>query len=172
MTARILILAAAAGAVLLAACEGRVGRDGEAAAENATVLAGSAEEGTFSIDAPGFEMKVSIPESIQNRANVESDARIIPPGATFRGIHVQADEGAAESGVEMRFSDPRPPQELARWYRTERGGGEFSIASTQRQGEGFLLAGETRERDRFTVRLEPRRDGGTAGRLTIRDSGS
>lgn len=165
MTPQTALLGVAA-ATLLGACEARVGTDKEPL--QAAPLEGSAEEGTFSMDLPGFEMKVDIPKGMQDRAQIDGDGDLIPSGATFRGIHVQGDRGG-EGGVELRFSDARPPAELARWYREPKGR-EFTVASLDRQGEAFLIAGETRkDGDPYTVRLTPRAGGGTDGRLTVVD---
>ena len=168
------LMAVLAAAALLGACEARIGKEDETAAagnEAVAAIEGTAEEGAFSIDAPGFEMKVRIPEGIQDNADINADTEIIPQGATFRGIHIQANEGDAPSGVELRFSDSRPPEELVGWYRSDEPNREFTVATIDRRGTGFVIAGQTKEdSDPFTVRLEPRAGGGSDGRVAIRDT--
>lgn len=162
------VLLTAAAAALLPACEARVD-PGADANRDAKAIEGTAEEGTFSMDVPGFEMKVRIPDAMQ-RASINEDNEIIPPGATFRGIHVQANEGAGGSGVELRFTDGRAPDELARWYETDVAGREFRVNTAERRGDGWVIAGETlQDADSFTVRLAPAAGGGTAGRVAIVD---
>ena len=86
---------------LLAACEARIGKDEQpgAAAEgnqSAAVSAeGKAEEGQFSIKAPGLDLKLNIPDAIQQRATIDSDSEILYPGATLAGMHVEAGGGKA-----------------------------------------------------------------------------
>lgn len=172
MAMRETILPFVAAAALLSACEARVGGEDEAAnggsADSGTVE-GSSEEGTFSLDLPGFEMKVDIPEGLQEQARIDGNGDLLPPGATFRGMHVRGEE-RGESGVEMRFSDARAPAELAAWYRSEGTGRDYTITSAREEGDGFVLAGETRQdRDTFTIRLAPRAGGGTDGTLAIVD---
>src|SRR5690349_8933042 len=101
---------ALAAAALLTACEARFGHhDGESnASGNATAsAAGKAEEGQLSVSAPGFEMKVNIPESIRREAGIDDDSGLIYPNGRFSGIHVQGgrdgEGGRSEGQVELRF---------------------------------------------------------------------
>ena len=168
------LLSFAAAAALLAACDAQVGDDARdpANAEAVASAEGKSEEGTFSIDTPDFDMKIRIPKGLQQNAEINGDSKIFPPGATFRGMHIQGGEGGS-AGVEMRFSDPRPPRELARWYEADAGGtsSEYTVQTVEQQGDSYVIMGETIEdRDSFTVRLTPRQNGGTDGRLAIQEA--
>jgi hypothetical protein len=175
------IASALAAAALLCACEAKIGKNADAeggatAARNgnagASPAEGKAEEGSFSIDAPGFDMKIAIPEGMANRTNVDSDSDILYPGSTLSGMHVEADkDGGAKggrSGVELRFTSADAPDKIAAWYREP--GRSFAVASAAREGEGYVISGtEKGDGDPFTVRLAPKNGGGTEGRLALTD---
>lgn len=175
------LLAATAIVALLAACEAKIGKeDGETAAgndsqANEVSAEGKAKEGQFSIKAPGFDLKFTIPRGIASHAEVDSDSNILYPGATLSGMHVEAGKegpsGARHGAVELRFTSGEAPDKIAAWYDDPARKDDISITSSTREGEAYVIVGqEKRDGDAFTVRLEPR-GGGTDGRLTIRDKG-
>ena len=71
----LLPLAATAAALVLTACEARIGNDvqpsGNASAEN------KAEEGQVSINAPGVQMKINIPEGLRHETSIHDDNGLI-----------------------------------------------------------------------------------------------
>ena len=169
MTAAKLVPAVAA-ALLLAACEARLGNDATPDA-NATAE-GKAEEGQLSIDAPGFEMKIDIPEGIQREAGINDDSGILYPNSTFSGIHVQGGEGGADGDgeVELRFVSTDAPDRVAGWYRDSARSADFSVGSARREADAILIQGTVRDGGSpFRVRLEPRQGGGTDGRVVLAD---
>lgn len=160
------LLAGAASIMLLAACEARIGKD-EAATETAEAKGG---EGSFSIDVPGFGMKLDIPEDWQENANVDSDSDIIPPGAKMRGVHIRAGRAGGEDAVELRFTAPDAPAKVAEWYRADARTDKLTIASVAEQGGVFTVTGTDKDDgDAFTVELSRAGEGGTDGRVTLRD---
>ena len=170
-------LVAALGAIaLLAACEARIGNDkagGDTAATETSVKAG-AEEGQLSIDAPGFEMTLDIPDALAERADLDSDSGILYPGATLSGMHVEArDRGAGGTSlVELRFTSTDAPAAIAAWYRDPARAADFAVTSASGAGGSFAIAGTQKEDgDPFELSLSPRAGGGTDGRLRLRDRG-
>lgn len=137
-----------------------------------TEVAGKAEAGTLSIDAPGFDMKLKIPESI--RSEIGGDNDIIYPGATVGGMHLaaNADTGGGSGSVELRFTSADAVEKVAAWYRDPARAAELAVASAKREGAAVVIAGTTaggREADPFSLRLTPAPGGGTEGVLTLSD---
>jgi len=165
---------ALAAAALLVACEARIGNDAPAVDENATA-AGRAEEGRFTIEAPGFNMSVSIPEGIRARADMDDSDGLIYPGSTFAGMHVQGGregaDGDRDGEVELRFSTGDAPGQVVAWYRDPARGNDFTVQAAQPEAGGFTVSGTGRgDGDRFTLRIAPRAGGGTEARLLLSDS--
>ena len=159
--------------VLLAACEARIGRDdGQSNAAATAEGQDGAEEGTFSIDTPGFQMKLDIPAVVAERAEVDSENGLLYPGANLSGIHVEAREGSGRSRVELRFTTGDAPERVAAWYRDPARADDFTIASGSRNGGVITLAGTQKDDgDPFELSLSPGNGGGTVGRLKLRDRG-
>ena len=167
------LLPVVAAAVLITACEARIGNDAGPVDENASA-AGRAEEGKVTIEAPGFNMSVSIPEGIRSSAHMDEDNGLIFPGATFSGIHVQGRpenaNGENHGEVELRFTTGEGPDRVIAWYRDPARGEDFTIRSAAREGNAFVLQGTGREDDeRFTLRLTGQGTG-TEGRLVLSDN--
>ena len=164
------LLPAVAAALLLTACEARMGND---ATPNANASAeGKAEEGQLSIDAPGFEMKIDIPEGMERQAGIDDDSGVIYPNSTFSGIHVQGGDGGAEGEgeVELRFASNDAPDRVAAWYRDAARSADFSVGSARREAQAIVIAGTVRDGGSpFRVRLEPRQGGGTDARVVLAD---
>ena len=165
---RLLPLAALA-ALVLGACEARFGND--AAPSNGSAE-GRAEEGRLSISAPGFEMKINIPESIRREAGIDDDSGVIYPNSRFSGIHVEGgrdgDAGRRDGEVELRFASVDSPDTVVRWYRDPARAADFTVSSAAREGGAFVVAGTTRDNDgQFRVRLLQRAGGGTDGRVVL-----
>ena len=169
MTSWKLLPLAAAAALALPACEARFGND--AAPGNGTAE-GKAEEGRLSISAPGFEMKVNIPESLRREAGIDDDSGVIYPNSRFSGIHVEGGRGG-EAGrhdgeVELRFASADSPDTVVRWYRDPARAADFTVSSAGREGAAFVIAGTTTDDDgQFRARLAPRPGGGTDGRVVL-----
>jgi hypothetical protein len=159
----------AAAALALAACEARFGNDaepsGNGSAEN------KAAEGEVSINAPGFQMKINIPEGIRREANIHDDSGIIYPGSIVDGVHVEGgrERGKSDGEVELRFTSSDALDRVAGWYRDPARAGDFTIATANREGEAHVFAGTTKDNGRFRVRLAPRAGGGTEGRALLSD---
>ncbi len=164
------LLPALAAIALLGACEARFGNDAAPVAENATAE-GRAEQGRLTIEAPGFSLKLDIPETILTRADMDGDNELIYPDATFGGIHVQGNRGDDNGDVELRFSTGDEIGRVAAWYRDPARGDTFSIASDSAEGTGFVISGTgRRDNERFTLRIAPRDGGGTEARLLLGDA--
>ena len=156
-----------AGAVLLSACEARIGNDAPPVEANASA-AGKAEEGRLTVSAPGFNMSIDIPEGLRSDARMDGDNDLIYPGANFGGIHVQgtpeASGGDHDGEVELRFTTADPAARVVAWYRDPARAGDFTVQSATRDGNAVLLSGTgRREGERFTLRLTPRGPARKAG---------
>ena len=163
-------LTIAALATVLGACEARIGNDAGEVAENATA-AGRAEEGRLTVEAPGFNLSIDIPEGIKSNTNMDEDNALIYPGATFGGLHVQGTDkagGRNDGEVELRFTTPDPIDRVVAWYRDPARGEEIKMANAAREGAGFVMSGTDREGDPFTLRVAPSA-GGTEARLLLSD---
>lgn len=175
MMRRSTLLAALSAAALLAACEARIGREDEAAADAneatpAASASGQAEEGQFSIDAPGFALKFDIPEGMTENAEVDSDSDVLYPDARVTGLHIQALEGTGRDSVELRFASSDAPQAIADWYRDPARAETLTVASVTQDAGAIVVQGtETDGGDPFTVRLGSGEGGGTDGRLILSD---
>lgn len=168
------LLSALAAAALLTACEARIGNDAPPVDENATA-AGRAEEGRLTVEAPGFNLSIDIPESIQARAHVDEDSGLIYPGSEFGGIHVQGRpkdaQGESDGEVELRFTSADPAERVVAWYRDPARGQDFTVESARRDGDAVVIAGTDRQdNDRFTARIAPREGGGSEARLVLSDA--
>lgn len=167
------LLPVAAAAILVTACEARIGNDAAPVAENASA-SGRAEEGKVTIEAPGFNMSVDIPEGIRASAHMDEDSGLLFPGATFSGIHVQGrpedTHGQSHGEVELRFTTGEGPDRVVAWYRDPARGEDFTIQSAARDGDAFVLQGTGRQDDdHFTLRLTGQGTG-TEGRLVLSDN--
>jgi hypothetical protein len=172
-TPRLLPFAATAAALVLVACEARIGNDveprGNGSAEN------KAEEGQVSINAPGVQMKINIPEGLRHEASIHDDDGLIYPGSTMSGMHVEGGrdgrQGRSEGEVELRFASTDGPDTVAHWYQDPARAHDFTIATASRDGAAYVFAGTRTGGDgRFHVRLAPHQGGGTDGRVLLSDS--
>lgn len=171
MTLRTLFLGAAALA-LLGGCEMKVGTDDKAEgnAQQAVSADGKSEDGSISIDAPGFDMKLNIPDAL--RAQVGADGDVLYPGSKLAGLHVQANDGggSGEDSVELRFTSADAPAKVAAWYRDPNQAKELNVAAAERQGQGYRITGTSKgDSDPFTLTLTPAAGGGTEGRIVLQD---
>lgn len=160
---------------LLSACEVRVDKDGDrdAAAQTAeTSVEARSEEGSVSIKAPGFDMKVNIPDGVAKLATVDSDSAILYPGSRLSGMHVEASSkgGGDRSGVELRFTSADAPATVAAWYRDPARAPDFTVASASREGDTIVIGGVDKDDgDPFMLRISPREGGGSDARLNLSD---
>ena len=157
-------------AVLAAGCDAQVRGDEKAESGNAAAAADSAD-GKVAIKGEGIDLSIDIPEVAQGELTADGDSKILPPGATLSGVHVQGGAGGVGGNVEMRFRVDRPVEEVAAWYRDSARARDFTIASASTQGAETVLSGAMREGEgRFTVRLAAA-GSGTEGRITLSDKG-
>jgi hypothetical protein len=168
------LLPALAAVTLLAACDVKIGNDAGNVSENASA-AGRAQEGRVTIEAPGFNMSMNIPESALNDTRIDDD-RVIYPGSQFGGVHVQGRPGRGDHDgggeVELRFTTGDAVDKVVAWYRDPARRDDLSVLSAERQGEAFLLTGTAgNEKKPFTLRITPRAGGGSEARLLISDKG-
>ena len=134
---------------------------------------GKAEEGRLSIQAPGVDIAINVPDAMRGRARADTDSDVLPPAAQVSGLHVQGDGGdraAGRDSVELRFASAEPPERVAAWYRDPARREKFTIESARREGSAIVLAGASRDGGPMTVRLAPAAGGtGTDGRLILVD---
>ena len=171
---RALLLSVPLAALLLAGCEMRVGNDAPPVADNASA-AGRAEDGRLTIEAPGFNLAVTVPEGFDGRADSGGDSGLVYPGARVSGIHVQGGRDRGEHGrdeVELRLTSADAPDRILAWYRDPARADRFTLSSTRQEGGATVLTGTgRRDNERFTLRISPRSGGGSEMRLLIADGG-
>lgn len=157
---------------LLSGCEMRIGNDAPPVADNASA-AGRAQDGRLTIEAPGFNLAVTVPEGLDGRTETGGDSGLVYPGARVAGLHVQGERGERGRGeVELRLTSADPPDRIVSWYRDPGRADRFSLSSTTRDGDATVIAGTgRRDNERFTLRISPRAGGGSDMRLLIADGG-
>jgi len=163
--------AALACALLLCACEAKIGRERQGNSADEPVSAeGKAEEGKVSIKAPGFDLKFTLPKGMAGEARAERDSKLLYPGSVLRGMAIVAGPGDGKgSEVEIGFSTPHSVDEVAAWYRDPARAEGFRVERATKEGNGWTVTGvQKRDKHRFKLRLGPRPGGGTDGRLTVR----
>ena len=158
--------------VLLTACDVRVGNEAGNVSENASA-AGRAEDGRLTIEAPGFNMSMNIPDSVRANAEMDDDD-LFYPGSKFGGIHVQGGPERGNGGrggeVELRFTTSDAVDRVLAWYRDPARGEKLTVGSVERKGDGYLVSGKIdSDKDDFALRITPRPGGGTEGRLLLSD---
>jgi hypothetical protein len=174
MIDRRILLPLAAGALALTACQARFGNDIGANETGNVSAEGKAKEGELSVRAPGFEMKVQIPDSVRNEMHGDDNDDLLPPNATLGGIHVEGGRddtpGRSQGQVELAFVVTGAPDAIAHWYQDPARGTDFRVETVNRQGAGFVIAGRGTDGDgQFRVTLTPRAGGGTDGRILLSD---
>ena len=165
------IAALAAAAVLTGGCEAKIGNDaGPAGDANGQASAeGRAEEGQVAIKAPGLDLSVSIPMEVTGQGDVEG--KLLYPGAAPTGVYIAGGEGG-NGEVEIRFRSGDAPEKVAAWYRDPARAADFELQSSGQEGSDFVASGTQKEDGQsFRLRLAPHAEGGTDGRLVIRDRG-
>jgi hypothetical protein len=160
--------------LLFGGCQMRIGNDAAPVADNASA-AGKAENGQFSIEAPGFNLSVQIPEGMAERGSISEDNGLVYPGATIAGVHVQGrreERGAHGGEVELRLTSGDAPDRVAAWYRDPARADRFSVASATQEGNATVISGTgRRDNERFTLRIAPGANGGSDLRLLLADAG-
>jgi hypothetical protein len=162
------------GLVLLCGCEMRIGNDAGPVADNASA-AGRAENGQLTVEAPGFNLSITIPEGMTDRGSVDNDNGLVYPGARVAGVHVQGrreERGGNGGEVELRLTSADAPDRIAAWYRDPARTERFTVASTAQDGDATVISGTgRRDNERFTLRIAPRGGGGSDLRLLLADGG-
>jgi hypothetical protein len=171
-----LLLPVAAATLALTACEARIGNEAAAnrSGGSGNVSAeGKAKDGELSVQAPGFEMKISIPDSVQREMHGDGNDDLLPPNATVGGIHVEGGRDDADNGhgqVELTFTSAELPNALLRWYQDPARAADFRVQAVNRQGAALVIAGIGSDGDGiFRVALSPRAGGGSDGRILLSD---
>lgn len=161
--------AALAAVVLLCACEAKVGKDAARDAGDEAVNAAApteGETGEFSLNIPGFEMKVDMPD---DGIRADDDNDILYPGSRVTGMSIDAGRDSPEESVEIRFRSPDPVRKIAAWYRDPARADQFSVTGFAEDADGYRLTGTQKDgNDAFELRMSPAGDG-TDGRLVLRD---
>lgn len=169
---RSLVVGTAAAALLLAGCEMSVKRDGETGTSANAAAPAAVRDGQISIDTPGFDMKLDIPDAL--RSQISGDSNLIYPGSKIGGLNIAAgqDAGQGKGRVQMRFTTPDAPDKVAAWYRDPARAAELTGVSVAREGGGYRVSGGAKGGgDPFDLRLSAAPGGGTLGELLLRDAG-
>jgi hypothetical protein len=164
----------AAAALLLGACEARVGgNEGEPIPENAAIPENAqAVEGQIAFKGAGVEFKLPVPE-MGNEARADDGDGLVYSGATITGLNIDATAADGKDGgavVSMRFTSGDAPEKVAAWYRDPARAAQFSLTPETAKGTGHRLEGSTRdEGESFRLDLAAKAGGGTDASLAIRD---
>lgn len=145
------VLLAAATALALSGCG--AGEDSESANAANAMPRSKTENGQITARVQGVDLKVNLPPPIRR---MTEDDDYLPPRAR-----------AERGGEGRRFHSDDPPETVAAWYRDPARAGRFSIATVERQGPAFVLAGTVRGGDRLRIRLFPGAQGGTDGTVVV-----
>ena len=153
----------------LCACEAKIGKDAEREPGNGAVNAAApadGEKGQFSLNIPGFEMKVDMPDE---GVRTGEDSDILYPGSRVTGMTIDAGRDSPEESVEIRFRSPDPVQKVAAWYRDPAREAQFSVTGFTEEADGYRLTGTQKDgNDGFDLWMSPS-GSGTDGRLVLRD---
>ena len=157
--------------LLLAACELKVGKDGQGSAKPDADrdVAIAQPDGTqgVSIAIPGLDGRMKVPGISLSGDDMDIDGIKLYPGTKLNGLNVTAREGASDGVVEMRFTSPAAPDLLAAYYaRAVRASG-FSGASVAGSGGKVTLTATKPGGDAVTIETAPAA-GGTAGRILVK----
>lgn len=141
---------------------------------NAAAAPAEAEEGRLSVKGAGIDFSIQVPEGLQERARVDGDNKLMPPGASVAGIRIQGDapNEAAQGSVSLRFRTQQSPEQVAAWYRDAARAPDLRNVEARREGAEIVIGGRTGDSGdgRFTVHLAAAGSGGgTDGRLTLID---
>ncbi len=158
-------------ALTLSACDASVDLGDAVKADGNATVGGKAQDGRVTINAPGLDLSVNIPDALLDPTQIQQEGRrLLPPAAAFSGIHVQSGENGG--GVEIAFTSPQAPAALAEWYRAAERARDVAVQSVVQQGTAFVVQGTTiGAQDAFSVRLTPS-SAGTEGRLVIGSGGT
>lgn len=166
--------ALAAAALLLGACEARIGgNEGQAAAGNAAIPENAqAVEGQIAFKGAGVEFKLPVPE-MDKEARADDGDGLVYPGASMTGLNIDATAADGEDGgavVSMRFASADAPEKVAAWYRDPARAAQFTLTPETAKGQGLRLEGSTKdEGETFRLDLAAKAGGGTDASLAIRD---
>lgn len=147
-----LVLLTAASAFALSGCGAGDGNDSANAAN--AMPPSKTENGQLTVRAQGVDLKIDLPPPIRR---MTEDNDFLYPGA-------RAGRGGNEG---TRFHSDDPPETVARWYQDPARTNRFTIATVERQGPAFVLAGTARDGDTVRIRLFPGARGGTEGTVVI-----
>lgn len=164
---------AIAAVLALAGCDMTIDttEDNKATEQTGAETQVEAEANMVSIDAPGVDIKVALPQGIRTNMNADNDSALLYPGSTLSGVHIAAGEGTGDGAVEIRFTNPDAPDKIAAWYR-ETAGTDYTIDSAVPEGNGFVINGhQTDDNSAFTITLDSKDGGGTVGRLSVSGNG-
>lgn len=164
-------LAVMAIALATGGCEARFGNDAGEVPANASAD-GKAEAGRLTVQAPGFNLSVQIPEGVRSRTQMGEDNGLIYPSSTFEGVHVQGGpagpDGDSHGEVELRFSTSDAMDRVVAWYRDPARGEHFRVETMAEENGGFRLTGTASgDGDRFALHLVPTPGGGAEARLLL-----
>jgi hypothetical protein len=145
------VLLTAVSAFVLSGCGTGNGNDSGNGANG--MPPGKTENGQLTARVQGVDLKIDLPPPI--RRMTEDNDLLYPGARTQRG------------GEGQSFHSNDPPDTVAAWYQAPGRANRFSIATVNRQGPAYVLAGTARSGDAFSVRLVPGARGGTDGTLVV-----
>ncbi len=170
------ILIAAIGALLLAACgskddaatdrHGGVKMSIKVDSDDDTAETAAAGENTkMALNLPGgLNFNVDVPGKMADRNKFDIDGVGLYPGAKVSAIDINAHGGKTPSVVSIGFVAPGDAAAVADWYQKQF---EAKAVKARRSGEGF--AGTSEDGDSFTLAMTAAGIGKSRGLLTITD---
>jgi len=151
---RSLLLAAAALALPLAACD-KAG-EGTSITVNATdgnaIAAVDGKSGEMKVNLPGFSGAIKLPKVQLDAGNFDLNGVHLYPGSTIETVNVAGGKGE-DGGVHVAFTSPADAERVRAWFQERLGKVGFTL---HRDGTG--LAGTTDENKPFRLSLTPQGD--------------
>lgn len=163
--------------LLLAGCEVKVDKD-KAGNDSASVTIGadgnvaiSASDGAegLSLSVPGAEGRMKIPGLELGGDHMDIDGMKLYPGTKLSGINVTDQSGAGHGKVDMRFTSPASPDQLAAYYAAAARDAGFSDIAVKKAGSGATITATKGDGDLLTITAGAASQG-SSGQILIRDS--
>ena len=159
-----LILALCCPVVLLVGCD--VHSNADTKGSDAVHIAVDAKDGGsshVSVNVPGFDAKVSVPNFMTNGGHMDIDGMKLAPDTKIASVDVLGDGDKSKDGgsVHLAFTNPKPPADLIAYYRQAAGDAGYTV-STKDDGLDGAKGAKT-----FSLRLSAE-GGGSRGAIDIK----
>lgn len=120
--------------------------------------------GQFSIDAPGFSGRISLPKIKLDESSFRLNGVKLYPGSTIGGMNIDArdeDKNGKGGGVRVTFDSPADPTTVRDYFADKLGKADFKL-----KVDGSGLSGTDDEGRPFRLELAPLEGGKARGVIT------